>query len=134
LKFSEEKKFYNFFKILHFFLPHFLAPGSGSGSKDPIESGSDPDPKHCAEESHNADSLTNKPIGSFHPAKHEFLDQHVIQNSHLLFDVFLDGLDEEGQPEVDSLNRTVGRRWELYVEGQIVGTDLWRGQIVRTYF
>ncbi len=37
----------NFYKICSTFEGHFCPPGSGSGSTDPIESGSNPDPQPC---------------------------------------------------------------------------------------
>jgi hypothetical protein len=39
----------NFYKLLSTFVGHFCPPGSGSGSTDPIEYGSnaDPDPQPC---------------------------------------------------------------------------------------
>jgi hypothetical protein len=45
-------KFFLFF-FYFFVVGHFCPPGSGSGSTDPIESGSNPDPQPCLDPSVN---------------------------------------------------------------------------------
>ncbi len=45
--FSPQKRSSSTGILFSIFVDHFCPPGFGSGSRDPIESGSNPDPQHC---------------------------------------------------------------------------------------